>query len=85
MFPVTSGSPENDQFFRYTPSGALTLGTINQAAFDQFVAGAEYYVDVSRVPPAVAPPGDASAANAAETVGESPTVDPPPADPSPAA
>lgn len=50
--PVTSGSEENKQFFRYTPGGSLVLSTINKAAFDSFKLGQEYYVDVT---PATAP------------------------------
>jgi len=45
--PVINGSPENESFYKYTPGGSLVLSTINQAAFDQFTAGKEYYVDVS--------------------------------------
>jgi hypothetical protein len=47
LSPVTSGSEENKQFYRYTPGGQLVLSTINQAAFDQFEIGQEYYVDVT--------------------------------------
>lgn len=45
--PVISGSPENDEFYKYTPGGQLQLSTINQEAYDQFEQGREYYVDVS--------------------------------------
>lgn len=48
--PVVSGSPENKEFFKYTPGGTLVLSTINKAAFDQFNLGAEYYVDVTPAP-----------------------------------
>lgn len=47
FYPVVSGSAENESFYRYTPGGSLVLGTINQAAFDQFAVGNEYYVDIS--------------------------------------
>lgn len=47
LSPVTSGSDENASFYKYTPGGSLVLSTINQAAFDQFTVGKEYYVDVS--------------------------------------
>lgn len=43
--PVTSGSAENDQFFRWTPWGAIELGTINPEAAKQFEPGQEFYVD----------------------------------------
>ena len=47
LSPVVNGSAENEQFYKYTPGGNLILSTINQAAFDQFEVGKEYYVDVS--------------------------------------
>lgn len=43
--PVYSGSEENKQFFKWTPSGHITIGTINPAAAAQFVEGREMYVD----------------------------------------
>ena len=43
--PVIGGSEENKEFFRYTPSGSLTLATINEAAAKQFVAGQSFYLD----------------------------------------
>lgn len=45
LLPVTSGSDENKEFYAATPSGTIELGTVNQAAADQFQLGAEYYVD----------------------------------------
>lgn len=42
---VTSGCPENDEFFKWTPAGSLHMGTINREALDQFEVGGEYYVD----------------------------------------
>lgn len=45
--PVTSGSAENESFFKYTPSGSLHLSTINEAAISQFELGKEFYVDLS--------------------------------------
>lgn len=44
---VTSGSPENDAFFRNTPWGRLEFGTVNKAAADQIEVGKEYFVDLS--------------------------------------
>lgn len=54
--PVTSGSPENENFYHLTPGGNITLSTINQAAYDAFEEGAEYYVDFTKfeAPEAVA-------------------------------
>lgn len=42
---VTCGSPENDKFFKWTPSGAIDMGTINEAVAEQFKPGKEFYVD----------------------------------------
>ncbi|MCB1020331.1 MAG: hypothetical protein KDC27_10400 [Acidobacteria bacterium] len=47
FFPVTSGSKENEEFFRYTPSGTLNLSTVNKDAAAQFTPGAEYYLDIT--------------------------------------
>lgn len=45
LSPVYGDSPENKEFFRYTPSGRVELGTINKAAADGFELGKAYYVD----------------------------------------
>ena len=45
LWPVTSGSEENEKFFNLTPSGHIELGTINPEAAKQFEVGKEYYVD----------------------------------------
>lgn len=54
---VTSGSPENEQFFKYTPTGSLTTGVVKEDAFE---VGKEYYLDISEAVPveaaAAAPP-----------------------------
>ena len=47
MRPVTSGSPENEKFYRYTPCGELSLQTVNEEAAKQFEPGKEYYIDIS--------------------------------------
>lgn len=39
---VTSGSKENETFWKYTPSGAIEITGIRD---DLFVVGEEYYVD----------------------------------------
>ena len=44
--PVTSGSKENEEFFKYTPAGCLDIGTINSEAIKQFTPGQEYYIDI---------------------------------------
>lgn len=48
MIPVCGGSEENDAFYEASPAGAITLATINQAAAEGFVIGAEYYVDFTQ-------------------------------------
>ena len=48
LAPVMSGSAENESFFKWTPWGAIEIGTINEAALTQFEQGAEFYVDFTR-------------------------------------
>lgn len=45
--PVTSGSPENERFFKWTPWGKLEMGTVNVGAAKQFEVGREYYLDIT--------------------------------------
>ena len=45
LVPVTSGSDENKEFFRYTPGGQFSFYTVNQAAADKFEVGKQYYLD----------------------------------------
>lgn len=45
--PVSSGSEENEKFFKYTPSGDINLGILNPAAAEQFEPGKQYYVEFS--------------------------------------
>lgn len=52
MQPVTSGSPENTAFYKWTPSGQIQLGTINPDAAAPFVPGTEFYVDFTVCPKA---------------------------------
>ena len=47
LIPVTHGSPENDEFFKYTPHGVLEFGTINESAAEQIQVGKEYYISIS--------------------------------------
>jgi hypothetical protein len=48
LTPVISGSPENSNFFKYTPSGSITLSTINPTAAEIFKSGGEFYVDFTK-------------------------------------
>jgi len=43
MTPVTSGSPENESFFKWTPFGKIEMGTINPDV--KFIPGKEYFID----------------------------------------
>ena len=45
LLPVTSGSPENAEFYKWTPNGLIELSTINERVATQFVPGAQFYVD----------------------------------------
>jgi hypothetical protein len=38
-------SKENAEFFKYTPTGEIRLGVLNEAASRVFQVGDEYYVD----------------------------------------
>jgi len=51
LVPVTTGSEENKSFYNMTPSGAITMGTVNPNV--QFTEGTEYYVDFTDATPAV--------------------------------
>ena len=44
FLPVLQGSPENTEFFKYTPSGRLEFSGIKA---DGFEVGEEYYLDLS--------------------------------------
>lgn len=45
LAPVTSGSKENESFFKYTPFGEIRIGTVNQAVVDEMPVGKTFYVD----------------------------------------
>jgi hypothetical protein len=47
MNPVTSGSPENDQFYKYTPGGQLVLSVLNPDAAAALEVGKQYYIDIT--------------------------------------
>lgn len=42
---VESGSEENKEFFKYTPSGEIRFGTVNPAVKEALPLGKEFYVD----------------------------------------
>jgi len=41
---VIDGSPENEEFFRWTPGGHLHLDVVRERLFEE---GKEYYLDLS--------------------------------------
>lgn len=41
---VYSGSEDNKEFFKYTPSGSLDIGVYKE---DLFQPGKEYYIDIT--------------------------------------
>jgi hypothetical protein len=43
MSPVTSGSEENESFFKWTPFGKLEMGVVNPDV--EFIPGQEYFID----------------------------------------
>lgn len=45
LSPVTSGSPENEEFYKWTPGGSIELSVVNDETAQQFELGQEYYVD----------------------------------------
>jgi hypothetical protein len=47
--PVTSDSPENASWSKYTPWGDVTLGITNPAAYDAFEVGKTYWVDFTPI------------------------------------
>lgn len=44
---VTSGSEENERFFKATPNGMIELFIKNDIAAERFSIGREYYIDIS--------------------------------------
>jgi len=49
LYPVTSGSPENEAFFASTPSGTIQLSLTKEEVYQQFEYGKEYYIDFTLV------------------------------------
>jgi hypothetical protein len=42
---VTTGTPENDKFFHFTPTGRIGLSIVSKETAANFEVGKEYYVD----------------------------------------
>ena len=47
--PVSSGSPENEKFYKYTPGGQLRLEVVSLEIANTFKPGKEYYLDISPI------------------------------------
>lgn len=45
LHPVYTGSLENQEFYKWTPGGNISMSTVNAKAAEYFVVGREYYVD----------------------------------------
>lgn len=45
MTAVADGSEDNKKFFRWTPNGSISMGVLNQVAWEQLELGKSYYVD----------------------------------------
>jgi hypothetical protein len=46
---VVGGSKENEEFFKYTPTGSLSLSFVNDETAKQFEKGKELFVDITLV------------------------------------
>jgi hypothetical protein len=49
LSPVSRGE-ENKEWSKYTPSGNITLGILNEAASAQFLLGEEYLITFEHAP-----------------------------------
>ena len=46
---VTDGSEENQEFFKYTPNGKLSLGILEPEQADKLVVSEECYIDITPI------------------------------------
>ena len=44
---VTDGSEENQEFFKYTPSGKMSLGILAPEQADKLVVSEECFIDIT--------------------------------------
>jgi len=49
FLPVSSGSEENRDFFKYTPGGQIELYVVSPGVAGQIEVGHDYYVDFTKV------------------------------------
>lgn len=45
LSPVADGSPENAEFYRWTPGGQVDLQIVSEPTLRAFIPGRTYYVD----------------------------------------
>lgn len=46
--PVTTGSEENKEFYKYTPHGEFKLNTVSENVFNSLELEKEYYITISK-------------------------------------
>lgn len=46
--PVRGETPENKEFFKYTPSGEIKLGVVKAETLAEFEPGDEFYIDFTK-------------------------------------
>lgn len=67
--------PEENRFFKASPSGQLVISVDNEAVFPQFTLGKKYYLDFNQVPePEVAKPATPVEQTAPQTADAQPTA-----------
>lgn len=49
LTPVTSGSKENETFYKYTPGGTVIMEVVSPEVAERFKVGEEYYLDFTEV------------------------------------
>lgn len=47
LLPVTHGSPENEEFFKWTPGGEIKLGLLRAEQVEGISPGQQFYVDLT--------------------------------------
>lgn len=46
LLPVTHGSPENEEFFKWTPYGEIKLGLLGAEQIEGISPGQQFYIDL---------------------------------------
>jgi hypothetical protein len=50
LVPVTSGSQENERFYKWTPGGKVELTVVKRDTAAAFQPGEDYYIDFTHAP-----------------------------------